>query len=347
MKIPLMSVLMPVYNAERYLSESIKSVLNQTFVDFEFLIIDDGSTDNSAQLIQSYADPRIRFYKNGKNLGITPSLNRGIELAQADFIARMDADDICYPDRLQKQFDFIKAHPDGALFSCGAMEVSENRKPIKIEHHCPDHYYYNLTFSNWIYHPTMVYRKEAVMSIGNYTTPHSEDFELIWQISRKFKMYHQPEVLLEYRNSQNSLCQHSKTEEYRETFLKQVKRNIQYHLKDTVVELEDRHIDYMAFNVDFLNRENLVKNIVECTNLLDFITRKILEKENVNRSPEAIKAAAQIKREYSILFFTSSLGRFKKSIALIKTKSWKLLGRLIIGRFKRQKTSLTSYRTCF
>ncbi len=87
---PAISVLMPVYNSERFLPEAIDSILNQTFQDFEFLIIDDGSTDNSLEIIRSYKDPRIQLYQNDQNSGISPTLNRGIQLAKSDLIARMD-----------------------------------------------------------------------------------------------------------------------------------------------------------------------------------------------------------------------------------------------------------------
>lgn len=111
MQKPLFSVLMPVYNGEKYLREAIDSILEQTLTDFEFLIIDDGSKDNSVQIINSYNDPRIRLVKNETNLGISKTLNRGIEMASAEFIARMDADDISYPARLQKQYDYLIKHP--------------------------------------------------------------------------------------------------------------------------------------------------------------------------------------------------------------------------------------------
>src|SRR6186713_3066927 len=102
-----LTVLMPVYNAERFLAAAIDSILNQSFTDFEFLIIDDCSSDNSVNIITSYKDPRILLYQNEKNLGISATLNKGIELASTDLVARMDSDDISYPDRLQKQVDFI------------------------------------------------------------------------------------------------------------------------------------------------------------------------------------------------------------------------------------------------
>src|SRR5688572_25142970 len=111
MNTPCVTVLMPVYNAEKYLKEAIDSILQQTLTDFEFLIIDDGSTDASVRIIRSYADSRIRLVQNETNAGITVTLNKGIELAKAPLIARMDADDISYPMRLQRQYDFFLAHP--------------------------------------------------------------------------------------------------------------------------------------------------------------------------------------------------------------------------------------------
>ncbi len=100
---PHLTVLMPVYNAEKFLGEAIESILNQTFTDFEFLIIDDGSTDSTIKIIESYTDSRIRLFKNQENLGISATLNKGIEMASTELIARMDADDISYSSRIQKQ----------------------------------------------------------------------------------------------------------------------------------------------------------------------------------------------------------------------------------------------------
>ena len=98
-----LSVLMPVYNAEKFLAEAIDSILQQSFSDFEFIIIDDCSTDSSVAIIESYKDVRIRLYRNDSNSGISYSLNRGIELATTELIARMDADDVSYPQRMQIQ----------------------------------------------------------------------------------------------------------------------------------------------------------------------------------------------------------------------------------------------------
>src|ERR1019366_6676511 len=119
---------------------------------FEFLIVDDCSTDNSVNIIESYCDSRIRFYKNEKNLGISATLNKGIELATTELIARMDSDDISYPERLQKQYDFISANPDGALYSCWVRVIDQENRFIREDNFKSPYYYYNLTFICWIYH---------------------------------------------------------------------------------------------------------------------------------------------------------------------------------------------------
>src|SRR3990170_6879460 len=117
---PTLTVLMPVYNAGNYLHEAIESILSQTFRDFEFLIIDDASTDSSVDIIESFQDPRIRLVKNDINMGITATLNKGIELSTTELIARMDADDISYVDRLQKQYEYFKKDKSCTLLSTSA-----------------------------------------------------------------------------------------------------------------------------------------------------------------------------------------------------------------------------------
>ncbi|MBI1920674.1 MAG: glycosyltransferase [Geobacter sp.] len=109
--IPRVTVLMPVYNGERFLREAIDSILAQSFTDFELLIINDGSTDGSAGIIESYGDPRIRLVHNERNLGLVATLNRGIDLARGEYLARMDADDVSLPERLERQVTYLDAHP--------------------------------------------------------------------------------------------------------------------------------------------------------------------------------------------------------------------------------------------
>ena len=129
---PRVTVLMPVYNAQRFLREAINSILGQSFKPFEFLIIDDGSSDRSVEIVESFGDPRIRFVKNPRNMGITATLNKGIALASCELIARMDADDVCHPQRLQKQFAYMKRNPRTGLLSTWASVVSEDHRFLRL-----------------------------------------------------------------------------------------------------------------------------------------------------------------------------------------------------------------------
>ena len=119
------TVLMPVYNGERYLREAIDSILDQSFRDFEFLILDDGSTDGTADIIRSYRDERIRFLANPERLRLSGALNRGMAEARGSFIARMDADDIARPHRLARQLAFLRRNPEVGI--CGTCSRSSDR----------------------------------------------------------------------------------------------------------------------------------------------------------------------------------------------------------------------------
>ena len=123
---PRVSVILPAYNAEAYLKEAIDSILNQTFPDFQLIVINDCSTDGTEEIIRQYADPRLVPVKNEKNLGIAATLNRGLSLAQGDYIARMDADDISLPHRLERQVAYLDAHPDIAVLGTNVETFDEN-----------------------------------------------------------------------------------------------------------------------------------------------------------------------------------------------------------------------------
>lgn len=125
---PAVSVLMAVYNGERFLAEAVESILGQGVTDFEFLIVDDGSTDRTAEILRSYDDPRIRLITNPDNLGLTRSLNIGLAAARGRFIARMDADDIALPDRLARQLAYFEAHPAVVLVGSGHARLDDDAR---------------------------------------------------------------------------------------------------------------------------------------------------------------------------------------------------------------------------
>ncbi|MHC1697483.1 MAG: glycosyltransferase [Geobacteraceae bacterium] len=123
---PKITVLMPLFNGERFIREALESILEQTFRDFELLIIDDGSTDASAKIVASYGDPRIRLISNRENLGVTATLNRGIDLAKGEYVARMDCDDLSLPTRLAEQASFLDENPACAMVAVTVTQLDEN-----------------------------------------------------------------------------------------------------------------------------------------------------------------------------------------------------------------------------
>jgi hypothetical protein len=322
----LITVLMPVYNAEKFLKEAIESVLAQSFTAFEFLIIDDASTDASATIIQQYNDPRIRYLRNETNLGISRTLNRGIELATTEWIARMDADDISYSHRLEKQFRHCEAVPDCALVSCWARVITEDKQEVRTERYKSNYYYYNLTFECWIYHPTVMFRKSAVVDVGMYSVPYAEDYELFWQLLRKYKICNLPEVLLDYRITSSSLHQVTRKKEYDEAMAKQIARSIAFYAGE--LALSHAEFECLRHNFGPMLKENSVTSIARCLQKLDKITVGIIEKGNVNRNEPDIKEAAFHKRAFIITYFIKNLS-WPKALALVtRTNSWNVLYRL-------------------
>lgn len=199
--IPLVSVVMAVFNAEDYLEEAIKSILNQTFTDFEFIIINDASTDHSLEIINSFHDRRISVLSNESNQGLANSLNRGFDAAKGEFIARMDADDISRPYRLTKQVEFMRSHPDVDI--CGSWAKTFGFSEMLLR--CPtghEEIRCTMLFSNPMAHPTVIIRNKRPNADGiRYEKDRRrvEDYELWSRLSKSHKFENISEVLLDYR----------------------------------------------------------------------------------------------------------------------------------------------------
>jgi glycosyltransferase involved in cell wall biosynthesis len=330
---PEITVLMPVHNAEQFLREAIDSILSQSFSDFEFLIIDDGSTDDSVSIIRQSQDPRIRLIRNEENLGISLTLNKGIELASSDLIARMDADDISYPDRLQKQYNYMKAHPDCALLSTWARVITPDKKFVRMEKYRSNFFYYNLTFECWIYHPTVMFRRKPVVAVGMYSIPYSEDYDLFWKLSVSYEIGNLAEPLVDYRLSPTSLNTVSRKEEYNIANEENVLRNIRYYMGSDFV-LSKACLEGLRHNFIPLIKLGSVREILNCLKILDAYTQRILEKRNVNRDQKSILDAAYFKKHFMLTHFGRELPIPKAVHLLIATRSWSILTSLIIDFFK-------------
>lgn len=198
---PIVSVVMPVYNAERFVAQAVESILGQTFSDFEFIIIDDGSTDYTPTIIAKYKDPRIKVIRKERNEGIVSALNLGIALARGDYIARMDADDISLPHRLEVQMKLIEKDPSIILLGGWCKEIDENGKIIKTHRYPESHekLVNNLiNIKKFPPHPSMIFRKDLVLKVKGYRERfrHAEDADLWLRLVDHGKFACVPEVVL-------------------------------------------------------------------------------------------------------------------------------------------------------
>ena len=208
-KNPTVTVLMSVYNGEKYLYEAIESILNQTFKDFEFLIINDGSTDGTAKILQSYQDHRIKIINNEKNIGLTKSLNKGLRFAKGEYIARMDADDISMPERLEKELEFMEAHRNYAVVGTFLNVLDEDSKVVgTIEKPIGDDQIREfLKKDNCIGHGSAMVRKKSLLNIGYYneSIEKAQDYDLWLRISERYKMANIPQYLYMWRNYKENI----------------------------------------------------------------------------------------------------------------------------------------------
>jgi glycosyltransferase involved in cell wall biosynthesis len=208
-KRPKISVLMPAYNAEAYISEAIASVLRQTFRDFELLVVNDGSTDKTEDIIQSFYDPRVVLI-NKDHEGIAAALNMGLKLAQAPYIARFDADDVCLPQRLEKQFDFLEDHPDYVLVGSDAEYILENGDflfSFQCIAHSNDEVQRNLYVYCPFIHSAVMYRRDEVIKAGGYSIQaHTFEDYLLWtSLGKAGKMQNLREPLIKVRFNASSV----------------------------------------------------------------------------------------------------------------------------------------------
>ena len=214
---PKVTVLMPVYNGKKYLGEAIESILNQTFTDFEFLIINDGSTDQSTQIINSFNDLRIKLIKNEENLGLTKSLNKGLDLAKGKYIARMDADDISLPKRLEIQVKFMDNNPSIGITGSWVKIFGEQIKSFVKKFPANSNEIMTLLlFNNALSHPSVIMRK-TFLDRNNLkydeTLIYSQDYELWTRAFKHFRISNIKKVLLLYRVHGKRVTQINSTEQ--------------------------------------------------------------------------------------------------------------------------------------
>ena len=224
---------MSVYNGSRYLQESVESILNQTFTDFEFIIIDDGSTDNTREILTKYADQdqRIKLFKNEENIGLTKSLNKGLRLARGEYIARQDADDVSLPKRFEKQVALLDNHLEVVLVSCNVEVINPEGKTVAEHQQACDSKFiaWYLLFSNYIAgHSQVMFRCKPVIDSGGYCEArrYSQDYELWCRLIEIGDIVILPEALQKQRLHNNSVSAQRGSQQ-RTLSLSQSKHNLE------------------------------------------------------------------------------------------------------------------------
>lgn len=212
---PTVSVVMKIYNSEAYLEDAIKSVLNQTLSDFELILIDDGSKDNTVNIIKKFSDERLHFIDNGENIGIVASQNKAIAYSSGKYIAVMDSDDISYPERLQKQVDFLEEHTEYIM--CGTcrdnIEGDQFVPFEKLNELTSSTLKFSLHFGNFHFtHSSIMFRKSAYDDANIQYGPAelAEDYQAITKMAQNGKIYILPERLMAYRIHGNSISNKKK-----------------------------------------------------------------------------------------------------------------------------------------
>lgn len=219
--IPAISVLMSVYNAGRYLRPAIESILAQSFADFEFIIIDDGSADASPEVLRDYAmrDPRIRLTVR-PNFGLTRTLNEGLASARGEFVARMDCDDVSLPDRFEKQLAFMRADPSlVCVGGCFELIDGKGRLLTRLRPPADDESIQKLLLRGHtaICHPAAMMRRDAVNQVGGYD-PYfktTQDLDLWLRLGEVGKLGNVPEVVLKFRQHETSVSETKREEQRR------------------------------------------------------------------------------------------------------------------------------------
>ena len=224
---PKVSVIMSVYNGEKYLREAVDSILNQTFKDFEFIIINDGSTDKTSEILENYNDPRIVIINNQENIGLTKSLNKGLKIAKGEYIARMDADDVSLPERLEKMVNFLNKNNDIGLLGSSFIIVDEKGRELKTYRFVTGNNEIKKKLLSGNYFGSEMFRSACLEKVGFYREEfrYAQDYDLCLRIAEFWDVANIAEPLYNLRVNLQSISIVNKFEQERYASLARILAN--------------------------------------------------------------------------------------------------------------------------
>jgi glycosyltransferase involved in cell wall biosynthesis len=241
---------------------AIESILQQTFGDFELIIIDDGSTDNSIKIIETFKDNRIKLIKNNENLKLIKTLNIGLKLAKGKYIARMDSDDIAHKERFKKQIDFLENNPNISVLGTGFEVIDNPEKKVMYDKNHNDIKWKQL-YECHILHPSVMIRRSVIIENNYYFDekfPHCEDYELWTRISRKNQLANLKENLMFYREWEDNISHRHKETQERNSII--VRKNIFKWIGVELNEMEINLFRELSYH-NYLAEINIVKTLLE------------------------------------------------------------------------------------
>ncbi|TRX34835.1 glycosyltransferase [Flavobacterium sp. ZT3R18] len=330
---PKITVLMPVYNCELYIQEAVDSVLNQTFTDFEFLIIDDASTDATVAIIKKYNDPRIQLIQKPENSGYTNSLNHGLSIAKGEYIARMDGDDISLPERFAKQVAFLDANQDvvlcGTFYSIIGTEkgitVPENFEDIKLA----------LLRKCCFGHPTVMIRKKSLdklVVIYDVSKEPAEDYDLWIRLLAIGKLHNLQEVLLNYRVHDSQVSQKRDKQQINSAL--EARLNILQYLDCTIEASERELLKKVILNSDDTSFDEIkqflfLNDKLKLSNSNSFFETKGFQDYLCSLEEKTFRKYFLNRNRYSPMVYLDYL-RIKKKWKLISREELKLAVKALI-----------------
>lgn len=316
---PVVSIVMAAFNEEKYIHESIESILKQTFTDFELIIVNDGSTDKTEQIIQSFSDSRIKYIKNDKNIKLIASLNKGLSHTTGKFIARMDADDICYPDRLEKQIRFMNLHPEIGISGSqlevfgdqtGSMNYPLTHEDIQLR----------LLITSCFGNNVVVFRRDVLEKYNLYFPEgylHAEDYKCWTNWIKHTQLANLNEQLVKYRSHPGSVSVKNRNAQ-RET-----RDRIRKEYLTELFELKSmEHIASGFFGKLSANRIHAAKFILDRNKALNKVQEeKLIITINdlwYSDALERIESKLSVFFTFPYVFKLRRAGNFKRWINLLK-----------------------------
>lgn len=308
----LISVILPAYNAELYLREAIDSVLTQTFTDFELIILNDGSTDQTENIILSYVDSRIVYVKNEQNLGLIGTLNKGMALAKGKYIARMDADDICFPERFEKQIAFLENNKEYIICGTSAYRFHNDildRKAFNVPL-SDESIRVRLLFNSGFIHPSVMFRADIVRKyhiVFNEAYKYAEDYYFWMDLLKYGKGLNLKEKLLYYRvvaTSQTAVG--NSNIEKRKEIIGNIHRR---YFRDYHIPVDDKEIELNFYLTNITRMKLLDLQKYNSIYIDDFLKKVIFELKKSGVSYWAIYE--EIGKVYFALIYTNNIKMLK------------------------------------